>query len=204
MRRMRRQADPGMNMGAQKNGTCQNCGGAFTYYAGAYRGFPKRFCSRPCYFQDRRKKATKTCSECKAKFFKGKISWNAKVCGRECYAKRRARLYGGKNHPRHAHGERVHQGQRETVQYRNEVVALNGYELCEECGRSNAAPYQVHHIVYRSEAPRHPNLHNARNLILICAACHGFFHRNKANREGLVKKRRLYELFPDHLRQFHP
>jgi len=89
----------------------------------------------------------------------------------------------------------------------NEIVEdmlfLEGYVFCQNCGRSNAMKYDFHHIVYKSEARRHPELHNKRNLIHVCTGvdgaqgCHEWFHLKKENRNAIVEERRLHELFPE-------
>ena len=84
-----------------------------------------------------------------------------------------------------------------------------GYVSCERCGRSGC-PLSFHHIVYRSEAPHHENLHDKRNLICLCSnwmgqeGCHEWFHEKKDRRDELVVERELYELFPEQLRKFIP
>lgn len=58
-------------------------------------------------------------------------------------------------------------------------------------------PTSHHHIVYRSEAPKHENLHNKRNVIKLCNECHSNYHNRKDNRKHLVIERKLWELFPE-------
>lgn len=80
---------------------------------------------------------------------------------------------------------------------KQEVIEEHGYPRCQNCG-SNQACHE-HHIIYRSEAPKHVNLHNKRNRIFICVPCHNWFHSKKSNRNNIVKERKLWELF-DHLK----
>jgi len=68
------------------------------------------------------------------------------------------------------------------------------YTFCEYCWINNWV-FSVHHIVYRSEAPRHNRLHDLRNLIICCWNCHRTFHDRKSNRNEIVKKRWLEKLF---------
>lgn len=70
-----------------------------------------------------------------------------------------------------------------------------GYIFCQWCKRSNAFGFDVHHIVFRSEKPRHPMLHNKANLIIVCRDCHKDFHSNKNLRESLMLERGLNEMF---------
>ncbi|GAF78733.1 unnamed protein product [marine sediment metagenome] len=43
----------------------------------------------------------------------------------------------------------------------------HGYNFCEKCTRSDKG-LSIHHIVYRSERPKHPMLHEKINLIILC------------------------------------
>ena len=69
------------------------------------------------------------------------------------------------------------------------------YPLCERCGGNQRL--SIHQLVYRSEAPKHENLHNPRNFILVCQTDHNWFHDKKSNRNQIVKERKLWELFPE-------
>lgn len=71
-----------------------------------------------------------------------------------------------------------------------------GYSFCEQCGITTKN-LDVHHIVFRSEKPDHPMIHNERNLILVCRKCHNRFHDHKGFRNDLVLKRSLNDLFGD-------
>lgn len=72
----------------------------------------------------------------------------------------------------------------------------HGYAFCEVCGRSDR-PTSVHHIYYASKFPKHKNLHNFRNLILVCIPCHKAFHSGeyKIQFTRLEEERGLKELF---------
>lgn len=75
-----------------------------------------------------------------------------------------------------------------------------GYHFCEYCQKSRGVyKFEVHHIIFRSEAPNHPELHNERNLIILCSACHNgsgdSFHNRKDKRDYLITGRKLHELF---------
>ncbi len=71
---------------------------------------------------------------------------------------------------------------------------------CERCSRTDQPRYEVHHIVYRSECRNHPEKHNIRNLIYLCAKCHNWYHQDKKRRATLLEARKLYELF-EHINQ---
>lgn len=68
------------------------------------------------------------------------------------------------------------------------------YICCEVCGTSRGG-FDVHHIMYRSEFPKHPLLHNPINLILVCRYCHDNLHAKKSNRDNIVAERNLTKHF---------
>lgn len=73
-----------------------------------------------------------------------------------------------------------------------------GCVTCERCGRDGRyATIEVHHIVYRSEKPRHEHLHSFENLMCLCLTCHEWIHESKGNRDQIVAERKLNLLFGD-------
>ena len=88
---------------------------------------------------------------------------------------------------------------------RNELVQDQlyeyGYHFCQKkgCGTSKAYKFEVHHIVFRSERPEHPRIHDKVNLIIVCSDCHNVkpnsFHNKKDERNYLVLERGLDEIF---------
>ena len=69
---------------------------------------------------------------------------------------------------------------------------------CEECGRrGNYTKIEEHHIIFRSELPRHPKRHCRENVLILCEACHRKFHEHKKIRDKWIIKRRLWEVFPE-------
>lgn len=79
-----------------------------------------------------------------------------------------------------------------------EMTDKFGYIFCESCQSSNGFKFECHHIVYRSEAPGHPNLHDKINLLIVCTECHtgkDGFHSRKCKRDDIVKKRGLDKIF---------
>lgn len=90
---------------------------------------------------------------------------------------------------------------REAKEMRQEMIDDQGYLSCQYCGTSNSIAFEVHHIVYRSEAPHHPNLHNPINLILLCREHHKWFHSKKDRRDELIIERCLWEIFPKIIRK---
>ena len=79
-------------------------------------------------------------------------------------------------------------------------INLGGSEWieCENCGKTAT---DRHHIIFRSEARRHENLNDERNLLNVCRDCHSWFHEKKDRRRYLVIDRQLWELFPDRILQ---
>jgi len=71
-----------------------------------------------------------------------------------------------------------------------------GYLFCLQCKRSRGFyKLHVHHLVFRSEAPDHPELHSKKNLFICCNDCHDKFHKEKNIREPILKERNLKEVF---------
>lgn len=71
-----------------------------------------------------------------------------------------------------------------------------GYMFCEKCKRSSGFyKLHVHHLVFRSEAQYHPNVHDKRNLFICCNTCHDEFHKEKDIREPIIEERGLRKLF---------
>ena len=56
---------------------------------------------------------------------------------------------------------------------------------------------EKHHIVYRSEAPKHKNLNNPQNILLCCTKHHKRMHEKKDRRRDIVIERDLSSLYPD-------
>ena len=75
---------------------------------------------------------------------------------------------------------------------------------CERCGTTNSFSFSVHHIYYKSEIPKHPELHNVRNMTWVCDKCHQYFHQKKSNRDGIVEERKLQELFVNKCPSYNP
>lgn len=70
------------------------------------------------------------------------------------------------------------------------------WRACSKCGGTACTE---HHICYRSEARKHENLHDPRNKIDLCYACHEWFHQKKDRRDYLIRERELWKLFPDRI-----
>jgi hypothetical protein len=88
---------------------------------------------------------------------------------------------------------------RACVKYRKHFVEKHGYIFCEICLLNSASvpKTEVHHIYYASLWPKHKNLHDFRNLIMLCIQCHNNFHSGKYKDHfaRLQEERGLKELF---------
>lgn len=78
---------------------------------------------------------------------------------------------------------------------RRDKIDKYGYWFCDKCKTNNDYLASMHHIVYRSEKPKHKCLHAKKNLIDLCAKCHVWFHEKKDRRNYLIEERKLTELF---------
>jgi len=78
---------------------------------------------------------------------------------------------------------------------RKKLIKEHGRLVCERCGTDYSILFSVHHIIFRSERPKHPQLNSLKNLIHLCFECHEWFHAKKINRNYLIIKRNLWELF---------
>ncbi len=85
-----------------------------------------------------------------------------------------------------------------TLLTRREYIASlldkSGFLSCGRCGSNK--PSDVHHIIFKSECPGEKTLQAQGNLILLCRSCHEWFHKEKKNRDDLVKERQLWIIFP--------
>ncbi len=89
---------------------------------------------------------------------------------------------------------------KELATYVKSIKQMKEIENCQDCGFHESRlilGLQHHHIIYRSEAPKHVNLHHLRNLLKLCQACHQKYHDNKDFRRDMVQWRELWELFPE-------
>lgn len=110
----------------------------------------------------------------------------------------------GKDNPGYKHGLSVRGSKQDGTglrlfhkrrdEYRQEMKEAFGYLFCERCGVTNSK-FEAHHIVYRSEKPRHEHLHDKKNILNLCVKCHNWYHIHKNNRNEVVEKRELHLLF---------
>ena len=82
----------------------------------------------------------------------------------------------------------------------NNQMNTHNYLFCQNCNRSGCG-LEAHHIIFKSERPGHPEIHNPSNLILLCVECHNKFHgrikgfKKHDMRSELIKNRNLTDLF---------
>ncbi len=93
---------------------------------------------------------------------------------------------------------KLHELKKTTQELIEEMEEKYGYSICYKCRTPNPS-FQFHHVVYRSEMPKHENLHHPKNLICVCVKCHNWFHNKKDRRDYIIKRRKLWELFPEKL-----
>jgi hypothetical protein len=70
-----------------------------------------------------------------------------------------------------------------------------GLTFCEKCLK--ICNVEEHHLVFRSEAVNHRNLNHEDNILCCCRQDHDKLHQNKKERNEIVKKRKLWEIFPE-------
>lgn len=80
-------------------------------------------------------------------------------------------------------------------QLKKKIIKKHGRLQCQKCAATYSILFSVHHIVYRSEKPKHKHLNTLRNLIYLCDFCHTALHADKKSRNYLIKQRRLVDLF---------
>lgn len=200
-----------------KEKECVICKEKFTIYTGL-KG-KKKTCSDECSTtlakQITKKRAStvekKTCISCGSSFTALKF-WNGTKKCYECRIKEQKEKRIGKGNPNYKNGsytfsnfqnrksKTAFKHLNECKRYRKEFIDKNGYQFCEVCkvNENGTSKFEVHHIYFASRFPKHPNLHNNKNLIHICKECHLKFHNGNEYEsvfERLEKERGLKKLF---------
>jgi hypothetical protein len=79
------------------------------------------------------------------------------------------------------------------------------FNYCERCGKPKPFKLDEHHIIMKSEKPKHKELDNERNKILLCSdmdnGCHSWYHAKKSRRNDLIDERKLEELFGNNIKR---
>ncbi len=179
-----------------------------------------KYCSYKCKYQaellaNRNKPPIKKCQYCEKEFEpytsldkfcsancriakqKSKRTWN--------WSKKSCNNIIGKLNPAYRNGDFVRTkkisqiGRRPYLRIRDKIrqakIEKYGFLFCDKCNTNNSYQWEMHHLIYRSEKPKHKHIHNERNLIDLCMKCHNWFHKKKDRRDYLIKERNLTELF---------
>lgn len=175
-----------------RKGTCKDCG-VLIYKVGI--GFSRCV---PCLQRQARARAEvranrirfKRCKTCGEAFSVRPGALCVPYCTPKCASKAAWRIF---KKPAKVEADKI---SREMKDYNKKMY---GTFVCSQC-QTPQQYVDVHHIIFRSEVPNHLNLHNPRNLLIVCRACHNIFHGEDAKqiRVDLIIERRLWELFPKH------
>jgi hypothetical protein len=167
----------------------------------------QKYCSPACRYEERKKRDCRKscmCKQCGEEFIHS-IFLTRKFCSNKCQGLYMKKSRLGEDNPAYRNGmySRNKRGPRHEPfpyrkwkkRYKEEILARHDCIRCEKCYASGQR-LEFHHIVYRSEAPRHKNLHDPRNNILLCVTCHNWFHNKKSHRDPYIIQRKMWELFP--------
>jgi hypothetical protein len=175
----------------------------------------RKTCSDECHYKlkieitkkNHEKIVEHNCKQCEVIFF-SKQHLYRKFCSMNCQIKYLQENRRGKNNPGYRNGLRTN-GMGATKIHmaacrknRREFLKENDYLFCELCGTNQSLRFESHHIVFASEAPNHKELHNKKNLIMLCIQCHNDLHIKKYLRNSLVIKRGLNKLFGRNLLRY--
>jgi len=200
-----------------KERACSFCGKMYKPY-----NFTQKYCSRACNMKAQIRRASlaskkeriKKCAFCGEEF--SPYSSIDKFCSANCrienvkskrsrrWTKEQVEKRKGGNNPSYRTGyycgEKIgtrNTGKRACSKYREKIKNERGYLYCEKCGTTNSLRFECHHLVYRSEQPKHKNIHHEDNLVILCIKCHNALHSKKSDREFLLNKKGTKKLFPD-------
>jgi hypothetical protein len=173
-----------------------------------------RTCSQECWYENNKrisakhskKKKEVTCKDCNVKILRQAHHKSTNRCD-DCIYKKYSEDRTGKGNPNYKDGKASWDkyGKRSAYtvkhfkackKYRAWFVDKNDYPQCEVCRRTDKKTH-VHHIYYASRYPRHEQLHNFKNLIMVCVQCHNDFHAGKLPHifAKIEEERGLKELF---------
>ena len=191
---------------------CIQCKNIFTPRDG-YDAKTRIYCSSTCFHLSQRKRKTKSCGFCKKEFeyqtCRGIVTYCSSKCQYDSYREKRV----GENNPNYRGGlwskdglyrnskwgisKQAMKHQNATYRHKQRFIKEHGFVFCEVCGTTQSLQFSTHHIYYASRFPKHQNLHNKLNLIVLCLDCHTKFHAEKYKDVflKLEKERGLKELF---------
>jgi len=136
-------------------------------------------------------KTTRKCKECKEEY---KLYTTLTKCPK---CTRPSRIEGPKSKPERWKVDEEYDRAKKLLN--SILIKKHGRVICElhkDCSFEFLG-LQTHHIIYRSEKPKHEHLHSIKNLIKVCLQGHAWFHEKKSNRNQIVRDRKLNELFGD-------
>ena len=144
--------------------------------------------------QELKNATTRICRECGKGFHTNKYHTNKKLC-HYCDVKAKSDKIKESMANSKMKVDTTHS--QECSKYKQEFIDEHGFLFCESCGKSSALIYSTHHIMPAGRYPKHKELHNKKNKILLCGECHDDFtlERRQDEAEALKKERGLYELF---------
>ena len=158
------------------------------------------------------KKLTKSCKVCWKEFM---AYWITKHCSHKCYLSTMSETRKWKNNPayrnwmyvtdktKHNQNAKItswfweKEFLRTAKKIREEMYWEFWFYMCQHCWVNNSLRWETHHLFFRSEKPRHKNLHNPLNLLRVCIRCHNLFHKVKSTRDPYIEARKLNELFEE-------
>lgn len=148
------------------------------------------------------------CEYCKKEFLNKRRK--SKYCNRICFEKDQKIKRKWKNNPSYRnwiyikkkwnnliHNWKYRFAKKQAYDIKKEMYDKNWVLYCEHCFTQNSFRFECHHLIFRSEKPKHKELHNKKNLIILCIKCHNLFHKNKWIRFKYIKIRELNKLFED-------
>lgn len=174
-----------------KKKKCKECDNIFTQYNSL-----DKYCSFKCQSLGKmvgdKKEVLVKCKECKKNFKPYKTT--DKYCGVVCANKKvvKKKVYNSTIKKTRVVDDPLFIKNKASLI--KEMFDDHGYLFCEVCKCSNGG-LEGHHIIFRSEKPKHKNLHDKVNLIMCCVSCHNKFHRKKGVRNDLVIERGLEVVF---------
>lgn len=154
---------------------CKNCNKEYNPYTSI-----TKFCSANCRVENIKKKR--------------KFNWNNDSVEKRKGIKNPAYVNGDRLQNKKIDSTGLRLFEKNRKEYINEMINEFGYTYCQKCKETNKK-LEAHHIIYRSEKPKHQNLHDKINIILVCVKCHNWFHKKKGNRNDIVNERNLHLIF---------
>ena len=193
---------------------CCICGNEFSYG----KPYNKKTCSSQCSYELKKQislrngieKVERICLNCNKKYISLK-KWKGKGLCLQCLYKEESLKRINKKNPNYKNGKYIGEKNpqrnlytskhlRACSKYKKEFLKNNDYLFCEHCGVNinGAKKFETHHLYFASRHPNHKELHNFKNLILLCITCHNTFHNGLEGKkilEHYEKERELKKLF---------